>query len=70
MFAKCDKKALLITSISDIIQILQPLVIDYLSPHLYIVELLIKTLLPVPRVLANEDDILIFSRNVRKQVVS
>ena len=29
-----------------------------------------KTFIPVSRIFGNEDDILIFSRNVRKQVVS
>jgi len=33
-------------------------------------ELLIKTFIPVSRIFGNEDDIFIFSRNVRKQVVS
>ena len=33
-------------------------------------ELLIKTFIPVSRIFGNEDDILIFSRNVRKQVIS
>jgi len=32
-------------------------------------ELLIKTFIPFSRIFGNEDDILIFSRNVQKQVV-
>ena len=66
----------------QIIQILQPIAIDYLSRHSYIVdfssyvlivmiwELLIKTVIPVSRIFGNEDDIFIFSRNVQKQVGS
>ena len=32
-------------------------------------ELLIKTFIPVSRIFGNEDNIFIFSRNVRKQIL-
>ena len=61
----------------QIIQILQPIIIDFFSTHVYKVdtlsyfwffmirELLLITFIPVPKIFDNEDDIFIFSKNVQ-----
>ena len=66
----------------QIIQTLQPLIIDNFSTHSYKVdiltyflffmiwELIFKTFIPVSRIFDNEDDIFTFFRNVRKSSAS